>query len=210
MLGVPGVLELLTRGSHVAVSQFVDPDQARRWDLAVRAFQVYADDDRATIWGFAWQSIREHPVGGIGLGTFRRVVANLDLAHVLPHEVPHAHNVFLQVALDLGLPGLLAYVMALALATRTTWLTWRHRGDCGLRSACLGLWASLLAVHIFGLTDAIALGAKVGLFFWWNLALVAAFSGVPQWTVAGSSFRKTPLRAEYVVRENGADDTLAQ
>lgn len=197
LLGVPQVLEAVTRGSYWVVSLFVDADQARRWDLAVRAFQVYADDDRGTIWGFAWQALREHPFAGIGLGTFRRVAAAMDIAHVMPTEVPHAHNVFLQVALDLGVAGLLAYVAALVLATRMTWVTLRQLDDRDLRAACLGLWASLLAVHIFGLTDAIALGAKVGLFFWWNLALVAAFSGVTQWGGGGPSFRKAGSTTTY-------------
>ena len=42
------------------------------------------------------------------------------------------------------------------------------------QSLALGLLGNLVAVHLFGMTDAIVLGAKVGLFLWWTLGLVAA------------------------------------
>ena len=46
------------------------------------------------------------------------------------------------------------------------------------RVLALALGANLLAVHIFGMTDAIALGTKVGLLFWLNLGLLSALHSV--------------------------------
>jgi hypothetical protein len=56
-----------------------------------------------------------------------------------------------------------------------TFLVWQvRRRDRSAGLLAVGLWGNLLAVHVFGLTDAIALGAKVGLFFWVDLGLIAA------------------------------------
>jgi hypothetical protein len=54
---------------------------------------------------------------------------------------------------------------------------WRvARRDEGFRSISLGLLAGLAAFHIFGLADAVALGAKPALVFWFALGLLAAMS----------------------------------
>jgi hypothetical protein len=50
------------------------------------------------------------------------------------------------------------------------------RRDEGFRSVSLGLLAGLAAFHIFGLADAIALGAKPALVFWFVLGLLAAMN----------------------------------
>lgn len=129
---------------------------------------------RLTAWSVAADAIREHPLRGVGLGALRGLAAELQAGAAEPMlPLVHAHNVFLQVALDAGAMGLLAYVALLAVATKMTFEVARDDGAWE-RTLCLGLWGSLVAVHLFGLTDAIALGAKVGLFFWWNLGLIAA------------------------------------
>ena len=134
---------------------------------------------RLTAWSIAIEAIREHPISGVGLGAFRGLAPALQVnvpEPILP--LPHAHNVFLQAALDVGLPGLAAYLALLGAATYMTWQVLRHDEDREERALCLGLWAGLVAIHVFGLVDAIALGAKVGIFLWWNLGVIAALHHV--------------------------------
>lgn len=142
------------------------------WWMGVHVFT----DDRSLIWSKALDRIAAHPLVGVGLGSFRQIVQSMNGNQ--PIITPHAHNTFLQVALDSGIPGLIAYAALLILATFMTWQVAAQSSDAGLRSLGIGLWASLLAVHLFGITDAIALGAKIGLFFWWNLGLIGALHGV--------------------------------
>jgi putative inorganic carbon (hco3(-)) transporter len=130
---------------------------------------------RFEIWDRAVMMISALPITGVGLNAFTAVLPRLaPLQHVSPAlDVAHAHNVFLQTALDLGLPGLCAYlgllgvvgVLAVAVA---------RAGDAQRRDVALALFANVVAVHLFGMTDAIALGTKVGLFFWVNLGLLSA------------------------------------
>lgn len=142
---------------------------------------------RKEVWRWAWMGIQDFPLTGCGLGTFRRigrVLYPFNPATVSPdYDIAHAHNIFLQTALDLGLPGLVAY---LALLMTALALCWRvaclappptpsgaaARG--GVRPLALGLAAGLVALHVYGLTDALALGSKPAVAFWYALGLVAA------------------------------------
>jgi putative inorganic carbon (HCO3(-)) transporter len=134
---------------------------------------------RKEIWHWALLTIQDFPLTGSGLGAFRRVAHRL-----YPLEIPqagdiaHAHNIFLQVALDAGLPGLVAYLallgsglfMALQVARRVP----------EYRPFALGLATALAAFHLFGLADAIAPGAKPGLLYWASLGLVTALHQLAQ------------------------------
>jgi hypothetical protein len=80
---------------------------------------------------------------------------------------------FLQVAYDLGLPGLSAYLALLFLAAHMGWKVYRQ--SQGLpRALAVGSLAALLAYHLYGLTDVVALGSKPGVLWWALLALIAA------------------------------------
>jgi len=58
------------------------------------------------------------------------------------------------------------YVGALAMLARTM------QAGGAVRLLALGLLGGLLAHFIYGMTDAVALGAKPGFLFWWLLGMV--------------------------------------
>jgi putative inorganic carbon (HCO3(-)) transporter len=125
------------------------------------------------LWSRAVYGIRDFPFTGMGMNSFRRVMPVLYPAFLIPpdFDVAHAHNHLLQVALDLGLPGLIAY-LALWLGTGHMFISaYRLSRDPWLRSVIEGLGAGLIAHFIFGMGDAIPLGAKVGIVFWIVLGL---------------------------------------
>ena len=136
---------------------------------------------RPEIWSRAIYAIQDFSFTGTGLGAFRRVVNLLyPLFTVGPEtDIAHAHNMFLQVAVDVGLPGLIAYLALLELAGVVAWGAAR-RGSGAVRGLGLGLFAGLIALHIYGLTDAIALGSKPGLVFWMALGLIAVLPRVTE------------------------------
>jgi putative inorganic carbon (HCO3(-)) transporter len=167
--------------------------------------------ERGEIWHRALSILHDFPLTGTGLGTFRRLPYALDPVPEANHTavIEHAHNFFLQVALDLGLPGLVAY---LALAGIAFWIGWRaarmpeHReAEASPASASgekpamtgefcwlgLGIVGSLVAFHVYGLTDAIVLGAGPDLALWLILALSAAL-----WRTLPKSTRSSASAAE--------------
>ncbi len=130
---------------------------------------------RRAIWPWAATAIADFPFTGVGLGAFRQVVFRL---YPLPpwsdYDLGHAHNIFLQTALDTGLTGLVAYLAVLFVAAAVGWRVARR--DPGFRAISLGLLAGLVALHVFGLADALVLGAKPAIVFWFALGLLAAMN----------------------------------
>ena len=133
---------------------------------------------RLEIWSRALYAIQDFPFTGCGLGTFRRIAHILYPLFLVPpgQDFAHAHNIFLQVALDLGIPGLVAYLALLGLTISVAWQVASMKVE--FRPFALGLLAGLVALHIYGLTDALALGSKPGLAFWMGLGLIASMANM--------------------------------
>lgn len=127
---------------------------------------------RVIVWKDAVDLLKQSPLLGAGISQFHDSPRTGAIAG--EGRVAHAHNVFLQVALDTGIVGLIGYLM---LFGALLWLSFRTAAVvdvAGLIAAGCGL--SLVAVHFFGLGDAIAPGAKVGLFQWLCAGLILAAS----------------------------------
>lgn len=150
-------------------------------------------DIRLEIWPCAIKGIRDFPITGMGLNTFREVVHVLypQVTYFQGVDIAHAHNEFLQTGLDLGLPGLIAF---LSLYLTSFWMLvrlwqiavfWEKEGSGNnpdllqdstfLKTLTLGLGGGLFAHLVFGMLDAITLGAKPGIFFWYLLGLIVGF-----------------------------------
>ncbi len=103
-------------------------------DTALTSNSVFSPDSfqgRLEVWSGAIYGIRDFPFTGMGMNTFRRVVLVLYPLSNISSDVGHAHNEFLQAALDLGIPGLIAFV---ALYIAAFWMlirTWQFEGVDG-------------------------------------------------------------------------------
>ncbi len=137
---------------------------------------------RMNIWADALEAFRTSPWLGIGLDYFR--LSGYSMVLWPPNQMvgtPHAHNIFLQTALDLGLVGLGAYIALLMFVLRRGLDVARaHHGDKWVRSIGIGAALSVVAVHAYGLLDAVSLGTKVGVFQWLSCGLVLA-----AWRIVG-------------------------
>lgn len=139
-------------------------------------------EGRLELWSRALEAIADYPFTGIGMGTFDHVVP-LRYPYVLlagaELAIPHAHNLFLQVAVDLGLPGLIAFAallgLVLAAAVRSV-RAWAE--ERGLAHQVVGLAAGLMAVLVHGLLDAASWGSKPAVFIWALMGLIMAYQAV--------------------------------
>ena len=153
--------------------------QARPLAAAAAFDSAAALDDgglaaRILIWPRALAGIEDFPITGMGLYTFQRVANVLYPPFGLSPDIvlSHAHNTWLQVALDLGLPGLVAEAAVwLAAAVMLAQTVRRARGP-GPRALAVGLLGALAGSFVYGLTDTIPLGARPG-FLWWMLLALA-------------------------------------
>lgn len=122
---------------------------------------------RVQMWDQALPRIMSHPFTGIGLNHFRYLPE-------IKYDVSHAHNKLIHVAVELGVPAAAAYLALLILTGYMVVTVWKRSKVKWLKPAVLGLGCGQLAHAIYEITDVIPLGAKVGIFFWLSLALIAA------------------------------------
>ncbi|MEZ4515857.1 MAG: O-antigen ligase family protein [Chloroflexota bacterium] len=166
---VIGILGLVWIGPDRLQQLWLDPPA----DTAVGTFTTL--NYRKELWPWALTAAGDFAFTGTGLGAFREVAFRLYPVQISPNaDIGHAHNIFLQTALDVGLPGLVVYVALLLIAFGGAW--WIARNSPSYRPYALGLFAGLAALHIYGLADALSLGAKPGILFWYALGLIAAMS----------------------------------
>jgi putative inorganic carbon (HCO3(-)) transporter len=134
---------------------------------------------RFEIWSRALYGMQDFSFTGMGMGAFRRVAPVLYPFFMISpdKDVAHAHNFFLQTGLDLGIPGLIAILSLWIGAFAMLLIVYNRSGEekiafgMDARTLSLGLAGGMLAHGVYGLTDAVALGAKPGFLWWYLLAL---------------------------------------
>jgi len=129
---------------------------------------------RLDMWSRAAAMIGDLPYTGIGLDAFPVLQWQFYPGVMLGAE-PHAHNLFLQVALDLGLPGLVAF---LSLCVALGWAAARalpHCRESRTRAVLLGAVAAALSYLASGVLDTLW-AAKPNVLLWAVLGGIAALS----------------------------------
>ncbi len=131
---------------------------------------------RMVIWQRALHGIADQPLTGMGLAEFQRRAQEpyppMPAWQPDP-DITHAHNLFLQTALDLGLPGLAALLALLALAlwdVITLWMGTRANGPA--RFLGIGLAGALAAFLLYNMLDAMTVGARPAVSYWYLLGLI--------------------------------------
>jgi O-antigen ligase len=134
---------------------------------------------RLDIWTSAANGIQDHFFSGIGLGVFNQVMpVRYPYQTVgLSYPVSQAHNLVLDIALAIGVPGAVGFVLLvvalLILAIRGI------KGSPLRQAACVGVLASIVVYLVFGITDSISLSIPTSFVVWlWACALsVVSFCG---------------------------------
>jgi hypothetical protein len=131
---------------------------------------------RQEVWRVGVDAAGDNYLTGVGLGSFRRVFTNDYESNISPEiDIAHAHNIFLQVLLDLGVPGLAAYLALLLISVNIGWNLISTYDP--LKPLAISLLAGLFGFHIYSLTDTISLGSKTHFVFWLLMGILA---GLPQ------------------------------
>ncbi|MDI6694124.1 MAG: O-antigen ligase family protein [Anaerolineales bacterium] len=117
---------------------------------------------RMDIWSRAFYILQDFPFTGVGMGAFPTIADRLyPFTYFDPGWIHHAHNLYLQIAVDLGVVGLLAWLAIFTLATVAAWRAYRlglRAQDHLLTAVGAGLFGSQLALGLHGLTDAVIWG----------------------------------------------------
>ena len=178
-VAIAGMVGFLTFGGYAALSEESPLDIPARFVSALKGYGGIPI--RLEYWSHALMAVRDHPLTGLGIGAFQPAIWQLYPLQTIPRELNfvHPHNHLLSAAVDLGIPGLMAYVWVWVVIALMLFRTWRISSTNWTKILVLGFGGSLLAYFIYGMTDAIALGTKPGVVWWYMLGLIVAlYKGV--------------------------------
>jgi putative inorganic carbon (HCO3(-)) transporter len=111
---------------------------------------------------------------GSGMGVFAAVYPQYSLGGI--EAAPHSHNLYLQLVIELGIFGLVAFLLAMVSFTRSV-LSCRTRDTVTDRSQYLLAAAGLCAIIAFlaqGMTDYVWYNYRIYAMFWLVLGLTSA------------------------------------
>lgn len=119
-------------------------------------------EDRLEIWSRALALVHDFPYTGVGMGNFLEAAQGFyAYDQYASGYIPHAHNLFMQVAVDLGIPGLVAWLSVMLGMLYLSWRTFRngkHKGGSLYMGAGAALLASQVVLITNGLTDSVVWG----------------------------------------------------
>lgn len=121
-------------------------------------------NSRMDIWARGVFLLNQFPLSGIGMGTFSDLTSLYYPFPANPAQatsIPHTHNLFLQVGLDLGIPGLVSWLAVWLVTWAAGWNVYRF-GQRSSQSLFIllgaGVLGSQLALSVHGITDAVTWG----------------------------------------------------
>jgi hypothetical protein len=96
------------------------PDSIKERISETSPGQVSPKEGRLTIWQVGWRMFEDHPVAGVGLGSFQSSSVHYVLAPGALERTDQvidkpevAHNIYLQVLAEMGIVGELLFILAL-------------------------------------------------------------------------------------------------
>lgn len=131
-------------------------------DFISSGVSVEGVEGRVEIWSRAVYMIQDFSFTGVGMGSFMDVA---DLLYpfflIAPGKIQHAHNLFLQVAVDLGIPGLIAWLSILFGVIAASWQLYKfgkREKNNWATGLGVGLLGSQITLMIHGVMDAVTWG----------------------------------------------------
>jgi O-antigen ligase len=111
----------------------------------------FAVIERLAHWEAAWRMFSARPWQGVGVGQYAVVYPTVAVAR-WQDPLGHAHNYYLNLLAEAGIPGLLAYLWLLLAAVRLAWRQARH-GTGWTRTMALGALGMLGHLIAHSLVD---------------------------------------------------------
>lgn len=150
-------------------------------EIASRLWSIFQGTDtsadlRWALWDSTIYIVREHPLFGIGWNTFFLVYPDYNYYIQGPNVLMyHAHNLYLNVLAESGIPGLISF---LAVLVCHVYASISLKGDIFRQAAQIGVGALVVGVLVSGLSDFELYSHQVTMIFWQLMGLIGAFMKV--------------------------------
>jgi len=162
LVGIAATALLFYFGNSFAALELVATDSA-----------LGGAEFRLDVWSNSLYALSDFIFTGIGIGTFNRIVPEFyPFANVNGAYAYHAHNLYLQIALDLGLTGLIAYLLLILGSFWMVIVTVQSALNKQTRLLGIAAAGSLVALLTHGLLDAVTWGTKLAFIPWTIFAFI--------------------------------------
>jgi O-antigen ligase len=118
----------------------------------------WADQERSAHWAAAVKMVEERPYSGVGAGEFSDQYRTHTPVWRFRISQGHAHNAYLQLAAEVGLPGMFAYVLMLAAIFGAMIQRARTEPDGWLPIGVVAMTVALLAHQMVDFLHVLSLG----------------------------------------------------
>jgi len=168
------------------VFPFVMPKNIKQWakDANYNPLVFMCNQDRISIYRNTINMIKQHPFIGVGVNTFSKNYGKykLESAEKYAHtpDTIYAHNNYLQMAGEIGLLGLLAFLWFLVQVFRRGFKTYQTIKEEYLKIVVLSLIACFIAFLINGLTETSLYYSRVVMVFWYLIGVSLALPRVKE------------------------------
>jgi putative inorganic carbon (hco3(-)) transporter len=95
----------------------------------------------------------DHPVTGVGAGMFGRAFREYRNPAIVQDKLASAHNLYLNTAAELGLPGMVVGIWLWASFGKAVWSNWRNTPNSGHRRRIEVVLAALAGLAIHSMVD---------------------------------------------------------
>ncbi|MFA5200347.1 MAG: O-antigen ligase family protein [Candidatus Omnitrophota bacterium] len=163
--------------SIILIFPFVMPKDIKKWakEVNYNPMVFMLNQDRISIYNNTINMIKHHPFVGIGVNTFSKNYGKYktESAENYAHtpDTIYAHNIYLQMAGEIGLLGLAAFIWFLFLIFRNIADNYFSLNDDFLRATALSLSAGMIAFLINGLTETSLYNSRVAMIFWYLIGM---------------------------------------
>jgi len=147
-------------------------------DAVVSSNTIGGIEGRIETWSRALFMMQDFPFTGVGMGSFLSVADTLYPFARLGHgTVDHAHNLFFQIGVDLGIPGLIGWLAILLIIFSISWKLYKkgkNETNKVLMGLGIGCFCSQVALCTHGILDAVTWGmVRPAPIVWgiWGLAI---------------------------------------
>ncbi len=139
---------------------------------------------RLEVWTRALYMIQDFPFTGIGLGTYGTVARVLYPFFLIGPDtlVAHPHNIYLGAAVDLGLPGFVAFTAFTVVCLMIAVSGLRRASGTDLEPLFLGILGGMVVYLVHGMLDQVTFSTKTGAALWVMMGLATAmWLRLPDW-----------------------------
>ncbi len=149
---------------------FLLPQSILNRIISIGNFADSSNAYRLKMWEITLDIIRDNPIAGVGFGhlPFKETFES----YIRTMPTYHAHNTYLEIAAELGIPGLLAFLFLLFVIFKYGIQKLIHQENRYIRIMAAGLFSGLAGLLVHGAVENVIYLTRIIVYFWVLIGLI--------------------------------------